>query len=628
MKRLRNFLFLTFGFYFLLLPFSFSVEGETPQAINDTHVVFFILDGTPKDFLYNLIEEGDLPTLKEYFWDNGAHVNAAITTFPSASAPAYQSFITGLFAGRGGIPYIEWYDRENQVEIDYLGLGYLRVNEDMRNLYSIRNPEIKDYDYPVTIFEKLNGYPASAVYSEISRGAKDRDPKIPVAAFSDAFLTGRQDRLDMLAVNDVMRLFKREKESEIPRFTLVGLYSSDVLQHKQGAWSEDAKYAIVQFDIFLKEFIDLLKKRSLFEKTYIVVVSDHGMHNIDHDVDLGPVFEKVGLKVKKTELKKEKADVFIGERGVASAHLYFFNGVKKENIDLLRNLETLSLVIAKNGYNYVDVYSKDCHSTIIRSTFDGRTYYGYRPNDCDPLSYCDDKNIKPMCNGKLFDDSMWLNKTWNKRYPDGVVQLGQIFDDGRAGDVFVVADDKGGFYKCKSATHGSLIREDMQVPILIHGPKVPVGEFGPIRTVDMYAAILSWFGLPKDENQDGCITKELKHCNNGATKAPEANIEAFMIGKPSLINSPNRDTLHKEFLKAIKGERRQNTNMLMLAELKRRNALLKKLNETPVPDTKRDLFSPLINDQINKTKASLLRLGDVRVLLDDKHWKEYRWPGR
>lgn len=601
---------------------------------NNIHVVLFILDGTPKNFLYQQIEDGNLPIIKEYLWDDGAHANAAITTFPSTSASAYQGFITGLFAGRSGIPYLQWYDRTTQKEIDYLGLDYSRVNKDLWNLHAFQDPNIEGIYYPVTILEKLKGYPTATLYSEVSRGATDRHPKNLIPALSDTFLVNRQDMLDRRAFDVLNKLFKKKKK-ELPKFTLVGLYSVDVLEHKDGTPSEDAKYALVQFDVFLKEFIELLKKRGIFDNTYLLVVADHGMHNITGDVDLSPILKKAGLKIKIGNLQKKDSNVFVSERGVASAHLYLKGDIKGsapslerlkkypvedgkyvDVIDLVRNDDGLSLVVARNGNNRIEVYSKDCHGTITKVNLDSRTYYGYEPNSCDPLNYCGEKQIKQMCSGRFYDDREWLKKTWNMRYSDGVVQLGQIFDDGRAGDIFVVADDKNSFYKEKHATHGSLIDEDMQVPVLIYGKGIPKGEFGPIRTVDLYPTMLSWFGLRDDGNHDGIgifdfYTSTLQHSYTAL-----ANMELFMLNSPELAKVPNLEDVKTEFRKKFSKELKDRGLMDVLNnESKRRNAQLKKFERLLHGLAEKDLEFTLVNEQFKKIKKDIRRLEDVRILL-------------
>ena len=128
---------------FVLVATSLFSSAAISADIKDLYTILFVLDGTPKDLLYSEIENGELKNIREYFWDNGAHSRATMTTFPASSAPAYQSFITGLFAGHSGIPYLQWFDRTSQKSIDYLCLDYLAVDEHLWNMEAILNPGIK-----------------------------------------------------------------------------------------------------------------------------------------------------------------------------------------------------------------------------------------------------------------------------------------------------------------------------------------------------------------------------------------------------------------------------------------------------------------------------------------------------
>jgi hypothetical protein len=613
------------------------------EEIKDVYAILFVLDGVPKEMLYSMINDGRLPVLKEYFWDEGVHADGAVTTFPSASAPAYQSFITGLFAGKSGIPYLQWYDRTRQKRVDYLGGAYKDVNNDLWNLRALVNPDI-DGEYPVTIFEKLSGQPTASVYSEVSRGARLKYPNSPFLALSDVFITHREEMLDIRAFRKVKKLFK-QSPVKIPRFTLVGLYSADVLQHKNGAASKEAELVLEQFDREMGEFIGLLKDKDIFGKTYIVVTADHGMHNVSRKINIKPLLENAGLVLRTNNPKQKKADVFVSERGVASAHLYFKGGNAEVSsasrlldgkpsferlnkypvkdgkpvdvISVLRKSPDLSLVAVRNGFDRVEVYSMDCHGTIGKIDFAGKSYFGYKPENCDPLKYCDDKNVAKMCDGTLYNDGTWLEKTWNTNYPDGVVQLGQIFDDGRAGDVFVVAADDAVFFRKKAATHGSLIKEDMLVPLLMRGPDLKTNTAGPARTVDLYPTMLSWFGLKKDDNHDGINIFAGKKENAADEEAlTVAKFESFMIGKPPLLKSANSETVGEEFKSKFLSElRKENLSVLIGDELKKRSLILKKLEIMKKNLAEKDRKYPLVVEQLDNVRKSIWKLEDVKALI-------------
>ena len=87
MKIPKHLLILFFSACFVIGGFASAAakvkESKTPK---DIRVILFILDGTPKDFLYGLINNGELPNIKDLFWDNGTHANGMVSTFPSNSA--------------------------------------------------------------------------------------------------------------------------------------------------------------------------------------------------------------------------------------------------------------------------------------------------------------------------------------------------------------------------------------------------------------------------------------------------------------------------------------------------------------------------------------------------------------
>lgn len=645
--------------FYILLGFAFIFPAIVSSAeIKDIYTIVFILDGTPKDLLYSEIENGNLKNIKDLFWDNGAHSISTMTTFPASSAPAYQSFITGLFAGHAGIPYLQWFDRISQKSVDYLGLDYLAVDDHLWSMRAMLDPNVIGDDYPITIFDKLQGknHLSASIYSEVSKGATIKNPINLFGALSDVFLTVQYENMDMRATKKLMKAFNKPLD-RIPRFSLIGLYGADVMQHKERAGSENSKLVLKQFDLFLGEFSSFLKEKGIFDKTYIVIAADHGMHDINVEIKLEELFKENGLKVKKTDLAREDADLFISERGVSSAHIYVkgdklppSKGVNSDPsyhntgldgrptydkmtnypvkdgktvniIKLLSDEPNIDIVAARNGNNLVEVFSKDCHATIKKIFFGGEWYYGYQVHECDPLQYCDGKNDKQICNGNLYDDKTWLNETYNKTYPDGVVQFGQIFDDGRAGDIFL-SSNKGGFFREKLATHGALIQADMNVPFMMRGPGIPKTEFGPVRTVDLYPTMLSWFGLEDDKNIDG---EKINFSKKPAISTKDdtfiVNLEGFFLGKPLLYQWASSYYAEEEFKAFFQKERalfKNNTSVKELSdeiwkELLNRSASLGKLTNLEMDE--KDLRYSLVNSQIERLRRSIQRLQDVKSLI-------------
>ena len=100
-----------------------------------------------------------------------------------------------------------------------------------------------------------------------------------------------------------------------------------------------------------------------------------------------------------------------------------------------------------------------------------------------------------------------LAQTYNTEYPDGLVQLWQIFQGDRTGDLVVSAqpgyDLRARYeYPEHHATHGALNAQQIVVPLAIN---VPI-ETEYIRTVDLFPTVLSHFGHTVELSQiDGQI---------------------------------------------------------------------------------------------------------------------------
>ena len=89
-------------------------------------------------------------------------------------------------------------------------------------------------------------------------------------------------------------------------------------------------------------------------------------------------------------------------------------------------------------------------------------------------------------------------------YPDGLVQLAQLFRTRRCGDLVVTAapgwDLRARFERPPHrGSHGALHREHMRTP-LWSNRRLPRGA---LRTVDVFAAVLQRLGLPVPAGLDG-----------------------------------------------------------------------------------------------------------------------------
>ena len=613
----------------------------TAQAVNDVYVIHLTLDGMRYDVVKKNLEQLNLPTLKKYFVDEGVFFENAYTVFPTVSTPAYISFVTGLGPADSGVPFLEWFDRSKKRSIGYLTWrGYLAMNRDFWNRRALLNPDNPEMNPPTTLFERLNGEETYALYTPFRRGAKRVFPRrIPVRATLNAFVTHNELALDRHAWKKILKKFSGPIE-KTPRFTFVGLYSSDYIGHKQGTEAGYFAPLLVELDQSLQKLISLLQKKGILEKTYIVITSDHGMHPTGNFFALEKLFWSKGLRLKPDNPRVKDFDLYVSNRGVSSTFIYARGEegwsdlpneawlrhfpTRRKSIDLIDFLlkqEPVDWVAARNGNGHVKIYTHDGREGTLKTfRINGQRFYSYSysaEKGTDPFGYASDPSLKPLLNGEPFHFSVWGEKTAATERPDAVVQVADLFDDVRTGDILVVNKNGWTFRTEKKGSHGSLNQEDMHIPLLIHGPGLKSSDPKRfIRSLDLYPTYLSWFGLPFDPTEssgrdiiDRTQDPDCKKCTESQVLA---KIEKIFSDHPSLEKMINEEEFIASIRKSVKNvpaifEAAQ-------AEEKFRHRTLQKI--ISLEKKQSGSFGWEKERLLERERSRLLRMQDVRKALE------------
>jgi len=493
----------------------------SPADISDKYVIHFILDGLNAQAFQKILSSNSLPTIKATFNDNGIIANTAVTVFPSTSTTAYQSVATGLFPGRSGIPHLLRVNREKSTVIDYLSLSdYNHINTDLINYRSLihsKNPQITP---PITLFDRLHGHPTASIYSSFQKGATIKIPTLPISAMWATFVTGNLKKIDRLAFDDVMHLFNQPL-AQIPRYSLVGLYSIDVSGHKHGAHSQQVIDCLIQFDHFLSKFQELLAQKKIRDKTYIIVSADHGMHQTGKQISLKKILRHANILVKEKNPRKKKYTVIADNRGVASGQLYlnpklFINTLSVaevlknitdrfgDKVDLASTLfnsnaiEFLIMRIANNHIRIMDMTHRSADIVCTEILHHDYCSYSFNRAKGDPLNYSTITSMTSLLDNQPHSSETWLAKSKNTDYPDTIIALNQLMSDGQAGDIIVTTKAPYSLNKEKNGNHGGLTKQDMHIPLMISGPDIRKQTIPHMRSVDLYPMIMDWFQLPYD----------------------------------------------------------------------------------------------------------------------------------
>jgi hypothetical protein len=501
-------------------------EAHARAQINDVYVIHFVVDGTNLKAFNDALAEGYMPTVRKEFVDGGAVFEQGLSAFPSTSTSVYQAYSTGLWPGHAGIPHLERFDRQREKVIGYLTVGgFDMINTDLINLRALTNPDVAQIQPPTAIFELLDGWPTLVTYSSFSRGASRQKPsKAPIGALWSTYVSEDIKNVDILAMKNVMEAFDRNPD-EIPRYTLVGLYSSDISGHKYGPHSEKVKEVLKQFDVFMGFFLGLLEERNIADKTYIIVTADHGMHLTGKLFKLRDALKERGFVLKSSPPPNKDYSIYSANRGVASSHMYIrhdggfapiedpdiprrvslASGEEIDLIEFMRGLDATDLIVIRAGERRARIIDHAGEWADVECyTVHSVQHCAYIMTGGDPIGYSRNKKLRPLIDGRPHSTFAWREASADEGYPDAVMNLAQIFQDGRAGDIFVTTRERYGFRKVKEGNHGGPLHGDMRVPMLIRGPTVPKGEFGAARPMDLYVLLLQWFGIDVPAgNHDG-----------------------------------------------------------------------------------------------------------------------------
>lgn len=486
--------------------------------------VFILIDGAPYAVFRGLLENGDLPNIKKYVVDRGS-LNKAVSVFPSTTGPAFIPFFMGLYPGTANIPGIRWLSKSNfhlphrfkrPGVCSYMGLDGLRFEADL------------PIDHP-TLFNFFS--PVSNIYNLLARGcppAKNRTRWMKPFFYTYAHFSHRWRFVNRMAIQHLHKAAEAGDEFIMCLFPAV-----DTFSHLTEIQSRQVFQTYREIDTAIGKLIHILQKTNTLEKTLILITSDHGMTDTHTHIDIPQHLDDGGWRcLHYPKVWRQGAASASMVSGNGMTHLYFKNSGKGKGwgermsfealqqigvIGSLIELEGLGLVAGQSETGDIIVQSRtgqgriSCHlqnktcdnpqgvATTFKSADSLR--FSYRFTGIDPLKY--------GVRHEHLSSQEALYETYDSPYPDGIVQLWQIFKSERTGDLVLSAEsgyDLRARYEVPEhhATHGALMAEHLNIPLATNHPIV-----GPyIRSVDIFPTVLSLCGHTVAEDSiDGRVVK-------------------------------------------------------------------------------------------------------------------------
>ncbi len=458
--------------------------------------IFIMADGARADVFSNLLQSGDLPNISKYLVEKGSY-GEAVTVFPSTTGPAYTPYILGKYPGRCNLPGIRWFDRNaysnKLLSFDrfrsYIGLETYFMNSDIS----------KDFR---TVFEI---FPRSVnIFNELSRGINFKNDK---TLFSKLYykvkshFTDKSNEVDLVAERILLQSLK-----ELPDFVYAVFLGIDTYSHLNHPFHRKVLDSYRRIDNTVGLLAKSLESQGRLEETLIVITSDHGLTQTHTHFDSLEFMNNEGYKTfyyPNVFKHFTDADAACLISGNAMANIYVKSRdgwgrkstyeelqglinkfVDRPEVDIVAGLDEMGRARVKSENGEALTWLDD-EGNVIYEKIKG-----------DPFNY----NGMP----KKMSTEEALTHSFNTEYPDALLQIIQLLESPRTGDL-VLSANPGYDLRAKHenpehcSSHGALFRDHMIVPFALN-TKVNK-EF--VRTVDIFATILSALGQPLSDNIDG-----------------------------------------------------------------------------------------------------------------------------
>ncbi len=470
--------------------------------MNGRKCVFLLADGARLDVLSHLLQRGDLENIQKYVVSPGKFLKG-VTVFPSTTGPAYIPYLLGKFPGRCNLPGIRWFDRRyyegNPFSLkrfrSYAGPQSFLINRDIESSSQTLFGLIPE---SVSILNEIT--------KDITSFGSNKTKYLKYYLVMKSHFTDGSDNVEEAAGRILMNSLNSS-----PQFVFCVFPAIDAYSHRYHPFHHKVIESYGRLDRYVGKVAKKLAESGELDETLFVVASDHGLTPTHSHFDSLGFLQKRGFKtLYYTNVLRHffDANASVMVSGNSMAHCYFKNsdGWKrhthyeeiKDMADELSVRPEIDIVCVRTGgENEAEVVRIMNSRGEALVNFDREGRVRYRTLKGDPLGY-----------GSLADERMdsyeSFERTIDTDYPDALVQILQLFESPRTGDMVLSA--KPG-YDLRAThenpehrgSHGSLHKEHMTVPVLISLPT----QRDHLRTADIFPMMARYLGLDVPEGIDG-----------------------------------------------------------------------------------------------------------------------------
>ncbi len=280
--------------------FAGTCLGETKTR----HVVLISIDGLADFHLEN--RDLELPNIRELI-STGVWPDHSVTVFPSVTHPSHTSLVTGVTPRLHGVV-------GNRVRNRETGESFHITNKP--RLESIRVKTLFDWAkekggmtaaffWPETKDDPSIDFNIPEVFNSDGNGDIDavspalieelNSAGIPIELYFEWYSVDYlRPTGDILLARAAAYAIDRYR----PAILAIHLLATDVMQHAFGPGHYMAHHALTVADHCVGIIRESIERAGISDETVLIVTGDHGFVTVEYDLNLWPIFEPLGDKVR------------------------------------------------------------------------------------------------------------------------------------------------------------------------------------------------------------------------------------------------------------------------------------------------------------------------------------------
>ena len=497
---------------------------DTVRRPERAAIIFFI-DGFGEQAFDEALAEGRLPNITRHLLNRGVRAENAVTCIPSITYAAGVTFLTGKLPGHHGIISNKFFEPSTGT---------------FRNYCHIQTYQDADLHYQSspTIYEILHDRVTVNIELPLRRGVTHTIDNWATSGLN--WWVDNRTGVDCLVAQQFELTGQRASWwHQWPDLIMAYFPATDKIGHEIGPGTEAHHQAIANVDTEIGRICEALEGIGMYDRTYLCLVSDHGMIPVlpDNVLDIPALLERTtGQRVwtntyttagdeAKLLRQYHYAVAISASRWAAVYPLPNVLGDENSQVSrFIQKLDRFDAEIAETGNidsvqvdprsdvppwmaealahpavelaacsfhrGRVHVFTRDAHALIVRSDGPPQRHAVYQKAGTAVF----DHTSPPPAPGadEDSDSRAWLRSTARDRYPDFIPQIAAMFDSEHAGNIvffaaegwdFSIVDPRGG--------HGSILSAEMRVPMVFAGPGLSANPPIPYaRACDVMPTIL------------------------------------------------------------------------------------------------------------------------------------------